>query len=93
MMLMMMQNPNADVNSMLPFMLMGDGEMDFMSMFLMTTTMQNNCGDTNDQMNMLLPMLRMDGDESSSNNMKTMLLMQTMSQGMSRDSNMDTRFF
>ena len=83
MMLMMMQNPNADMSTMLPFMLMGDGEMDFMSLFLMTTTMQNNCGDTNDQMNMLLPMLLMDDDESSSNNMKTMLLMQTMSQGMS----------
>ena len=83
MMLMMMQNPNADMSTMLPFMLMDDGEMDFMAMFLMTTMMQNNCGDTNDQMNMLLPMLLMDGDENSGTNMKTMLLMQTMSQGKS----------
>ena len=82
-MLMMMQNPNADMGTMLPFMLMGDGEMDFMSVFLMTTMMQNNCGDTNDQMNMLLTMLLMDGDENSGTNMKTMLLMQTMPQGKS----------
>ena len=42
--------------------------------------MQSNCDSTNDQMNHLLPHLLFSDSESDSN-MKTMLLMQTMSEG------------
>ena len=94
-MMTMMMNPNADMNSMLPMLMMDDGATDMKSLFLMTTMMQANCEDTNQQMNTLLPLLLMGDDEddttdtttdtttddSSSSNMKTMLLMQTMSQG------------
>ena len=42
--------------------------------------MQSNCDSTNSQMNSLLPLLLFSDSESDSN-MKTMLLMQTMSEG------------
>ena len=42
--------------------------------------MQSNCDSTNSQMNNLLPLLLFSDSESDSN-MKTMLLMQTMSEG------------
>ena len=83
-MLMMMQNPSADMNTFLPYMLLDDGSTDMSSMFLMTTMMQNNCQDTNGQMNALLPMLMLSGDDAQNDNLKTILLLQTMSQGKSR---------
>ena len=44
--------------------------------------MQSNCDSTNSQMNSLLPLLLFsDSDSGSDSNMKTMLLMQTMSEG------------
>lgn len=96
-MMLMMQNPNADLNTMLPFLVMDDGKRDMKSLFLLTTVMQNNCHDTNDQMNMLLPLLLLsdDNDEETtdrkrrdttddkdnSETLMTLLLLQTMSQG------------
>ena len=93
-MMTMMMNPNADMSSVLPLLMMDDGTTDMKSLFLMTTMMQANCGDTNQQMNSLLPLLLMgDGDDStgqttatatddsSDSSLKTILLMQTMSQG------------
>ena len=51
---------------MLPFMLMGDGELDMKSMFLMTSMMQKDCShDTNTQMNMMLPLLMDDANDDS----------------------------
>lgn len=49
------------------------------TLFMTTTMMQANCGSTNDQLNSILPMLLMD-KEGDNSNMKTMLLMQTMSE-------------
>ena len=91
----MMQNPNADLNTMLPFLVLDDGKRDMKSLFLLTTVMQNNCHDTNDQMNMLLPLLLLSDDEETtdrkrrdttddkdnSETLMTLLLLQTMSQG------------
>ena len=51
---------------MMPLMLMGDGELDMKSMFLMTSMMQKDCShDTNTQMNMMLPLLMDDADGDS----------------------------
>ena len=65
MMTMMQSCPNgmaSDMNQMLPFFLLDEGETDMENLFLMTTMMQNNCEDTNSQMNMLLPLLLMSED-------------------------------
>lgn len=92
MMMLMMQNPTADFNTMLPLLLLEDGSTDFKTLFLLTTVVQNNCQNTNDQMNMLLPLLllgndengdrkRRDTDSDSDDTLKMILLLQTMSQG------------
>jgi len=94
---MMMQNPNAGIDQMLPFLLLDDGQTDMKSLFLMTTIMQNNCQDTNNQMNMLLPLLLMSeddkaggdangrrrdtDDDGNDSTLKTLLLLQIMSEG------------
>ena len=60
MMMMMANGPNGmatNMDQMLPFLLMDDDKTDMKSLFLMTTMMQNNCEDTNSQINMLLPLL------------------------------------
>ena len=62
-MMLMMQNPNADLNTMLPFLVLDDGKRDMKSLFLLTTVLQNNCQDTNEQMNMLLPLLLLSDDD------------------------------
>ena len=80
----MMQNPSSDMSSMLPLLLSSSSEgesVDMTSLFMMTTMMQNNCKDTNQQFNSLLPLLLFGEDEAENSNMKTLLLMQTMSQG------------
>ena len=58
-MMMMMQGQNMnDMGSILPLMLLGDKSLDFKSLFLMTNMMNQDCSqDTDQQMNMLLPML------------------------------------
>ena len=87
-----------NMDQMLPFLLMDNGETDMKSLFLMTTMMQNNCEDTNGQMNMLLPLLLMteddtedettdrrrrdtDTEDKADSTLKTLLLLQTMSEG------------
>ena len=58
-MMMMMQGQNMnDMGSILPLMLLGDQSLDFKSLFLMTNMMNQDCSqDTDQQMNMLIPML------------------------------------
>jgi hypothetical protein len=63
-MLMMMQGGNMnDMNSILPLLMLGDGGLDFTSLFLMTNMMNQDCTqDTDNQMNSLMPLLMMQDD-------------------------------
>ena len=58
-MMMMMQGQNMnDMGSILPLMMLGDDSLDFKSLFLMTNMMKQDCDhNTDQQMNMLMPML------------------------------------
>ena len=81
-MMMMMLNPDAlnDPNMMMPMLLLGDGSLDMKSMFLMTSMMQKDCAhDTNSQMNAMLPLLIDDADGDSSKMLKSILMLQMMS--------------
>ena len=89
-MMTMMQNPHTDMNQILPYLLLED-KVDMETLFMMTSMMKSNCDPTNQQMNNLLPMLMFDDEASSKSNLKTMLLMQTMSEGKFR--NFDLNFF
>ena len=82
---MMQPNGAIDLNTMLPLMMINDSDVDMKSLFMMTTMMQANCDDTNEQLNSLMPLLVLseDDDTDSDNDdekLKTLLLMQTMSQ-------------
>jgi hypothetical protein len=69
----------GDMNSMLPFLMMGDNSLDFKSLFLMTNMMNQDCTtDTDSQMNMLLPMLMMGDESSNSDDLMMLLMMQSM---------------
>ena len=47
-----------DPNSMLPFLLIGDSDLDFTTLFLLSNTMQQDCEhNTDDQMMMYMPLL------------------------------------
>jgi len=47
-----------DPSSMLPLMLLGDGDLDFTTLFLLSNTMQQDCvHSTDDQMMMYMPLL------------------------------------
>ena len=87
----------TNIDRMLPLLMLNDGETDIKNLFLITTMMQNNCDDTNSQINMLLPLLLMTKDETTDrrkrreedatseektdSTLKTLLLLQTMSDG------------
>ena len=80
----MIMDPNADLNVTVPLLLMEQGYPDLELVFLLTTMMQNNCNDTNEQINAVLPhLLNADSEFTDSNNknLKTMLLLQLMSEG------------
>ena len=80
----MIMDPNADLNVTVPLLLMEQGYPDLESLFLLTTMMQNNCNDTNQQINSVLPhLLKADSEftDSANKNLKTMLLLQIMSEG------------
>ena len=87
MMTIMQSGPNgmaSNMDQMLPFLLINEGETDMKNLFLMTTMMQNNCNDTNQQINSVLPhLLKADSEftDSANKNLKTMLLLQIMSEG------------
>ena len=53
--LMQSTTTNNNLNSMLPMLMMSEGETDLKSLFLMLSTMQANCDSTNGQINSLLP--------------------------------------
>ena len=92
-MMMMLQNPNISMENILPYIMFENGKVDMQSLFLLTTVIQNNCNNTNDQLNMLLPLLllknededkrkRRETEESAfKQELKMLLLMQTMSEG------------
>jgi len=92
-MMMMLQNPNISVENILPYIMFENGKVDMESLFLLTTVIQNSCNNTNDQLNMLLPLLllknededkrkRRETEESAfKQELKMLLLMQTMSEG------------
>ena len=68
----------ADMNSMLPFLMLGDDSMDFKSLFLMTNMMNQDCAhETDSMMNMLMPML-LSGDGSNSDDLMMLMMMQSM---------------
>ena len=79
-MLLMMSEPASNVAQFLPFLLLNDGT-DLVNLFLTSTMMQANCQPTNQQFNHLLSLLLKEDDASIDSNMKTMLLMQTLSEG------------
>ena len=79
-MLLMMSEPSSDVAQFLPFLLLDDG-IDLVNLFLTSSMIQANCQSTNQQFNHLLPLLLKEDDASIDSNMKTMLLMQTLSEG------------
>lgn len=66
------------MNSMLPFLLMDDGDMDFKSLFLMTNMMNQDCAtNTDNQMQTLMPLLLMD-NTTDSDSLMMMMMMQSM---------------
>merc|ERR1711990_235684 len=63
-------------------MMLGDGEMDMTSMFMVTSMMNKDCShDTANQMNTMLPLLLAETEDGSSDSLKTILMFQMMSQG------------
>ena len=64
MMFLMMSQPNAQIESLLPLLLLEDDTVDLKTLFMLTTAMQANCDPTNDQLNQLLPMLLFDNFDS-----------------------------
>jgi hypothetical protein len=83
MVMMMNQNAMSDTSSIIPLLLLDDseGDKDMTSLFLLSTMMQNSCGDTNTMMNQYLPLLLLEDEGSSTNNLMTILMLQTMSEG------------
>ena len=93
-MMLMLENPNTPLDNILPYFMLENGKIDMESLFLVTTVMQTNCKNTNDQLNMLLSLLllRNDGKEhdrrkretaepSINEGLKILILTQTMSEG------------
>ena len=88
-MMLMLQNPNTSMENILPYIMFENGEVDMESLFLLTTVIQNSCDSTNDQLNMLLPLLLLKNEdqrrrretEGFKEELKMLLLMQTMSEG------------
>lgn len=96
-MMMAMQGGNmGDANAILPFLLLDDDDnnsTDFLSLFVYSTMLQNDCNVATDNVfGNLLPLLLLDGDSafssgSSNKNLMMMLMMQTMGNSpMSMDS-------
>ena len=88
-MMLMLQNPNTSMENILPYIMFENGEVNMESLFLLTTVIQNSCDSTNDQLNMLLPLLLLKSEdqrrrgetEGFKEDLKMLLLMQTMSEG------------
>ena len=91
-MMLMLQDPNISLDNILPYIMLENEEIDMKSLFLVTTVMQKNCESTNDQLNMLLPLLlfrneeknrrKRETEESTLNEkLKMLILMQAMSDG------------
>ena len=68
MMFLMLRQPNAEIQSFLPLLLLEDETVDLKTLFMLTTSMQANCNPTNDQFNQLLPMLLFDDFDSIGKN-------------------------
>ena len=76
----MTTHPHINPVQLLPFLLLDD-EIDLANLFVTAAMMQSNCQSTNTQFNQLLPLMLIDNVDAIDANMKTMLLMQTLSEG------------
>ena len=57
---------STDTDQILPLLLFGDGKIDMKTFLVMTTMMQNNCENTNRQIDVLLPLiLRFEGGDDN----------------------------
>ena len=91
-MMLMLEDPNISLDNILPYIMLQNGEIDMKSLFLVTTVMQKSCESTNDQLNMLLPLLLFRNEEQNRRKreteestlhekLKMLILMQAMSEG------------